>query len=238
MRCSAYPSRLSCTGRSPRSTPHSTGGFTLVEMLVAMTLLSLLVLAMGSALRSTAQTEERVDQRLARNDELRVTSSFLQSVLGRISGQRRAGITSVDENPFLLRADAKELVWVGVMPARYGAAGRQFFRLSLANTGNSASLVLQFMPMDEPVLPSGWEGATTEVLVRDVMDLALQYQDAGQDKPEWQSVWESKERLPTHVLISLATRSNGAWPPMVVAMRPLIGSDPFAAGMATFGGSR
>ena len=113
---------------------HRAKGFTLVEMLVAMTLLSLLVLAMGSALRSTAQTEERVDQRLARNDELRVTSSFLQSVLGRISGQRRAGITSVDENPFLLRADAKELVWVGVMPARYGAAGRQFFRLSLANS--------------------------------------------------------------------------------------------------------
>lgn len=236
MRRSAYPSRLSCAGVSPRSTPHSTGGFTLVEMLVAMTLLSLLVLAMGSALRSTAQTEERVDQRLARNDELRVTSSFLQSVLGRISGQRRAGVTSVDENPFLLRADAKELVWVGVMPARYGAGGRQFFRLSLANSGNSASLVLQFMPMDEPILPTGWEGATTEVLVRDVMDLALQYQDAGQDKPEWQSAWEAKDRLPTHVLISLATRSNGAWPPMVVAMRPLIGSDPRAGGVATFGG--
>jgi general secretion pathway protein J len=222
----------------PQVQPRSSGGFTLVEMLVAMTLLSLLVLAMGSALRATAQTEERVDQRLARNDELRVTSGFLQSVLGRVSGQRRAGITSVDESPFLFRADSKELVWVGVMPARYGAAGRQFFRLSQANTGNSGALLLQFMPMDEPVLPANWDSATTEVLVRDLTDFSLQYQDAGLDKPEWQAVWESKERVPTHVLVSLATRNGGMWPPLVVAMRPLIGSDPFAAGMATFGGSR
>ena len=222
----------------PQVQLRSSGGFTLVEMLVAMTLLSLLVLAMGSALRATAQTEERVDQRLARNDELRVTSGFLQSVLGRVSGQRRAGITSVDESPFLFRADSKELVWVGVMPARYGAAGRQFFRLSQANSGNPGALLLQFMPMDEPVLPANWDSATTEVLVRDLTDFSLQYQDVGLDKPEWQAAWESKERVPTHVLVSLATRNGGVWPPLVVAMRPLIGSDPFAAGMATFGGSR
>jgi general secretion pathway protein J len=213
-------------------------GFTLVEMLVAMTLLSLLVLAMGSALRSTAQTEERVDQRLARNDELRVTSSFLQSVLGRISAQRRAGVTSADESPFLLRADAKELIWVGVMPARYGAAGRQFFRLTQVNSGNSATLLLQFMPMVEPVLPSDWTAGTSEVLLRDLTNFSLQYQDAGQDKPEWQSVWDVKDRLPTHVLISVSNRNGGAWPPIVVAMRPLIGSDPSAGGTATFGGGR
>ena len=60
-------------------------GFTLVEVLVVMTLLSLVVLALGSALRTTAQTEERVDQRLARNDEIRVVTGFLQSVLGLIA---------------------------------------------------------------------------------------------------------------------------------------------------------
>ena len=66
-------------------------GFTLIEVLVVMTLLSLVVLALGSALRTTAQTEERVDQRLARNDDVRVVTGFLQSVLGRISGQKRQG---------------------------------------------------------------------------------------------------------------------------------------------------
>lgn len=53
-----------------------------------------------------------------------------------------------------------------------------------------------------------------------------------------QSAWESKERLPTHVLVSLATRSSGAIRWLLLSAAPWIGSDPFGSGMATFGGSR
>ena len=212
-------------------------GFTLVEVLVVMTLLSLVVLALGSALRTTAQTEERVDQRLARNDEIRVVTGFLQSVLGRISGEKRQGITSADESPFLISAGPQELVWAGVMTARFGVAGRQFFRLALAEVGGSSALVLQFTPLEESVLPTAWDQAASEVLVRNVAAFALQYQDAAQDQPEWLAAWQSKDRLPSHVLISMEA-ANVAWPPLVVAMRPLIASDPSASGVPTFGGRR
>ena len=62
--------------------------------LVVMTLLSLVVLALGSALRTTAQTEERVDQRLARNDEIRVVTGFLQSAMRPEIAARGAAMTS------------------------------------------------------------------------------------------------------------------------------------------------
>lgn len=88
--------------------------------------------------------------------------------------------------------------------------------------------------MDEPTVPAAWDQAATEILVRDVTAFALQYQDAAQDKPEWLSIWSSKDRLPSHVLISMQT-ANSAWPPLVVPMRPLIASDPSASGVATFG---
>ena len=39
-------------------------GFTLLEMLIGMALLSVLMLALGGALFSAAQTEERLDARL------------------------------------------------------------------------------------------------------------------------------------------------------------------------------
>ena len=202
-----------------------------------MTLLSLVVLALGSALRTTAQTEERVDQRLARNDEIRVVTGFLQSVLGRISGEKRQGIASADESPVLISAGPQELVWAGVMPARFGVAGRQFFRLALAEVGGSSALVLQFTPLEESVLPTAWDQAASEVLVRNVAAFALQYQDAAQDQPEWLAAWQTKDRLPSHVLISMEA-ANVAWPPPVVAMRPLIASDPSASGVPTFGGRR
>ena len=44
-------------------------GFTLVEVLVAMVLLSLLMLALTGALRAMGQTEERVEQRVAAADD-------------------------------------------------------------------------------------------------------------------------------------------------------------------------
>ncbi|BEU95022.1 prepilin-type N-terminal cleavage/methylation domain-containing protein [Acidovorax sp. DW039] len=213
------------------------GGFTLVEMLVVMTLLSLLVLALGSALRTSAQTEERVDLRLARNDELRIAAGFLQSVLGRVSLERRRDLSSVEESPFLLRATEQELVWGGVMPPRYGVGGRYFFRLALVDAGANKVIALQFVPYDQPVLPVSWANVPAEALVNDVTAFSLHYQDAGQDEPIWMPVWSSKDRMPTHVQISWATPSGGL-PPLVIAMRGLIASDPFSAGPSFGGGGR
>ena len=77
------------------SNPKRMGGFTLVEVLVVMSLLSLVMLAMGSALRTTAQTEERVDQRLQRADEMRLAADFLRSILGRVSARKVPGPVAV-----------------------------------------------------------------------------------------------------------------------------------------------
>ena len=63
-------------------------GFTLMEVLVVMSLLSLVMLALGSSLRTIAQTEERIDQRLSRADEMRIAVSFLRSTLGRVSARK------------------------------------------------------------------------------------------------------------------------------------------------------
>lgn len=229
-------SRLS---RRSHPLPLALGGFTLVEMLVVMTLLSLLVLALGSALRTSAQTEERVDLRLARNDELRVATGFLQSVLGRVSLERRRDLSSVEESPFLLRATGQELIWVGVMPPRYGVGGRYFFRLALADaaTGANQAITLQFVPYDQPVLPASWANVPAEALVHDVTAFSLQYQDAGQDGLVWMPVWNSKDRMPTHVQISWANPAGGL-PPLVIAMRGLIASDPSSSGPSFGGGGR
>ena len=88
-----------------RARPHGPGrmsGFTLVEILVAMTLMSVVMLALGAAMRTIAQTEERVDQRLEQADEMRVATSFLSATLERISRpkERRAHSGRIEPLPF------------------------------------------------------------------------------------------------------------------------------------------
>lgn len=63
-------------------------GFTLVEMLVAVSLLAVIMVALGSSLRTIAQTESRVDQRLGRIDEMRVSVGLMRQLIARVSGRK------------------------------------------------------------------------------------------------------------------------------------------------------
>ena len=221
----------------PRRTALSSG-FTLIEVLVVMSLLSLVMLAMGSALRTTAQTEERVDQRLQRTDELRVADGFLRSILGRVAARKVPPPVEQGASQFIFNAQPSQLTWVGVMPARYGAGGRHHFRLQLqGSTAGQQALVLQFTPWLDDTLPPDWGQASNHVLVQGVQSLALQYEDAQPEPPVWTPQWTVPDRLPQRAMLLLQTGA-GPWPAIVIPLRLLPGSDPDASGRAVFGGSR
>jgi general secretion pathway protein J len=212
-------------------------GFTLVEVLVVMSLLSLIMLAMGSALRTTAQTEERVDLKLQRADEMRVASDFLHSVLGRISMRKSAVAPAAGENPYIFSGAAQELSWIGIMPARYGVGGRFHFRLAVEGQPPNRALVLRFVPWTGADVAPDWARAETYPLVPDAVAMQLQYEDASVEPPGWSPQWTSPDRLPQRVLLSLQTES-GTWPDLAFAMRVLPGSAAAGSGEAVFGGSR
>ena len=125
-------------------------GFTLMEVLIAMALLSLLMLALGSTLYSAAQTEERVDARVQSAEDLRLAARFLQEALS------QASLRPVRQGNERLRpffsGQEQAVEWVGVMPARYGLGGRHFMRLALERDVNGQGrLVLRYAPWsDEP----------------------------------------------------------------------------------------
>ena len=216
-------------------TRRANAGFTLVELLVVMTLLSLIVLALSSALQSMAQTQERIDARLTRTEDLRVNNGFLRGILGRVVQHRKAGVLQAGESPFLFSGQAHEITWIGVMPARYGAGGRYFLRLSLEDEAGHSALVLRYAPWtDDAALPD-WSSVDRHVLAASVDSLDFAYEDAAPEPPVWASVWASADALPARVRISLSGGSR-AWPTMVLPLRVLPGSSGASAGRAVFGG--
>lgn len=218
--------------------PAARRGFTLIEMLVVMSLLSLLMLALGSALQTIAQTQERVDARLAQSDEFRVAAAFIQSTLGRVSARKAEASASAAAggSSFLFAAAPDALAWVGVMPARFGAGGRYFFRLAAEaqgdGAGNSGSagtaLVIRFLPWEPASAFPDWSQAESRVLLADLSALSIRYQ--GPTSPPsapadaWLPRWSDAKQLPERALLEL--RSGSAqWPPLVVALRQLPISD-------------
>ncbi|MDB5947219.1 MAG: ral secretion pathway protein [Ramlibacter sp.] len=199
-------------------------GFTLVEILVVMTLMSVIMLALGAAMRTIAQTEERVDQRLLRADEMRVAASFLSSTLGRISVRKSQAPTRVGSSLVLFSAAPDAVMWVGVMPARYGAGGRYFFRLALEAQREGADLVIRFAPWTGAAVFPDWATASSRVLVRQAAGLVLEYAQEDGSNQVWRPDWPDPQTVPARIRISLRTAAV-AWPPIIVALRQLPAGD-------------
>jgi general secretion pathway protein J len=203
-------------------------GFTLVEILVVLTLMSVIMLALGSAMRTIAQTEARVDARMQRTDEMRVATSFISGTLGRVSARRAQATTQAGASPFQFSGAADAITWVGVMPARYGAGGRSFFRLGLERQGDRSDLVIRFVPWAGQAAFPDWSLGGSRLLVRDVARATFEY--ASEDDPSaWQPEWTPVDRLPGRVRMSLRTAAV-EWPQLTIALRQLTATDSVRGG--------
>lgn len=98
-------------------------GFTLVEMLVSVALLAVIMVALGGALRTVAQTEDRVDVRLDWSDDVRTTVSLLRQMVGRVSARKIPAPAGNTGEIVQFRASPAAIEWVGIMPARPGVGG-------------------------------------------------------------------------------------------------------------------
>ncbi len=206
-------------------------GFTLVELLVAVALLSLVMLGLLTAMRSFAQTEARIDDRVRSDEDLRVTANFLRTILGTVSPRAKSGAPgSPRQIDFAGRSDAMQ--WIGVMPARHGAGGLYRFRLFLrqATAGESAALVLEFAPY-----VSGFDAALdpanvrSRVMASDVGEVGFRYQDDLRSGEEWVADWSHTDRLPKRIGLSVLG-SGRPWPQIVVSTIPVVGPGTVARG--------
>lgn len=214
-----------------------TRGFTLIEMLVVTSLLSLLMLGMVSAMRTLADTGERIGQRAQRADEMRVASGFLRAILGRVSARslRPLGLPSEGVSPYFFSGEADAATWIGILPARPGAGGRYFFRLAAEALTDGNALVIRFAPWDGTGVPPDWSKAQMRILIRAVKAFSLHYRDDLSPTAAWLAQWSDPKTLPSRIRIDLET-AQGPWPLWIGVMRPTPLSDRSGAGLFSTGG--
>lgn len=220
--------------------PFRLAGFTLVEILVTVTLLSVLMLALGSALRTTVQTEERVDARLSRVDNIRTVTHLLRSVVGQVSAHR---VNLPDGRAFQFLAGPRDLQWVGIMPARHGMGGRYFFRLGVESMPDrSDALVLRYLPWDpQSTAFPNWDTAPSRVVASQLSAFEVQAQalhpTGASRQSNWprgfQTGWPVTDAIP-EVIRLMIVDAGGPWPDLVIPVRPTARTDaslsPFVAG--------
>ena len=204
-------------GRSGRRSRDAQAGFTLVELLVGLVVLSLIMAGLLAALRSFSVTGERLDQRMRQEDDDRVVLMFLREVVARAqpvpkgeAGQRQLRFSGA----------AGELEWIGVMPVRHGIGGLYRLRLSAVPDGfaDVSGLVLDFVPFDAAGDDFAWDSASRRTLFPAVDGLTLKYEDPkAPPLDRWLNDWPHVDRLPLRIRVEIE-RSGVPLPPLLISI--------------------
>jgi len=206
----------------------SSRGFTLMELLIALTLLGLVMTILYGALRIGIRSWEAGEQRAVAADDRRQVLGFLKRELSQVypliwqgQGKRRVAFTG----------GPNALQFAAILPAHRGVSGLYFISIKQAAGPKGRQLTFSYrlaQPGNQDLMTRDTGAKETRaVLVRALKQAEFSYYGrqgtsggAGGSKAKrarWWAQWKDPNRLPS--LIRLRIHSAGAfgqWPELVV----------------------
>jgi general secretion pathway protein J len=193
-------------------------GFTLLEVVVALALLSLLVSVVYGGFTTAVRAYDAAEQRGNASDRMRVVSAFLRRSLG---GAFPLAIASSGDWEIAFEGARDRLRFVADLPAWIGVGGLHELVLETAGHGERAQLLLRRRPV--VVGRSGTiEGDYEDhVLLESVTSVQLRYFGSVDRRAarQWRHDWPIGRRMPELVELRLADAASGEWPPVLVRPR-------------------
>jgi general secretion pathway protein J len=201
-------------------------GFTLLEMLIGLTLLGVLLILIYSALNIGLRAWDTGDARAGEASHQRIVQGFLRRELGQIFPVRWRGIP---ESKIAFEGGKKEIKFVTAL--NLGSAvkegGLQWGHLYVADDESAdgkrrQSLFLKRENFDLHAKDwSGLDAAKPTRLVDGVKEIEIAYFGSENDtaEPKWADEWNLPLRVPLLVKISIKTDIGRDAPALVVALK-------------------
>ena len=187
-------------------------GFTLLELVVAITLMGLVLVVLYSGLRLGLNSWDSGEARAEATNRLRLVEEFLRRQLAQSMTVYRTN--EQQERSVVFAGQANRIEFVAPMLAQLGQGGLYRVRIEASD----GRLMIRW----RPYLPSD-PGAGEEresVLLEGVSALEWAYFGPERDddpQPQWRSAWTSPARRPLLVRLNL-TLQGESWPDLVVAL--------------------
>jgi general secretion pathway protein J len=194
------------------------GGFTLLELLIALAIVASLVAIAFGGLRVAVAAWDQGQDRAEAHQHLRGAAMVLTRALAG-TYPYRAPVGQAPESTLLFRGEADRLEFVTQAPPFPPAIAVAFTAVSIAlERGDTPGLVVR-----QRVLPNREPFSEAPVVLRDpsVSRLTFRYLD---ESGAWQDGWETEARgsLPRAVQVAVAVTHRGrevSLPPLTVALR-------------------
>lgn len=205
------------------------GGFTLLELLVAMTLLSLIAILVTGGLRLGARAWDAKSEAFERSADIQTVRSFLQRQL---SQTYPVSLSDAEGTRVAFRGMPDRLTFATLMPTHIGLGGFYLVSLQATETFDRRRFTTRLrlsrpeLSLDELDIPG--EDALESTLLEDIAGLQFGYfgPPAPDAPPEWLEEWTDPTRLPSLILVRVMFSEDDErqWPPLVVA--PMITGTP------------
>ena len=211
------------TGMFNNSSPQRSAGFTLVELLLAITLMSILLGLTYSGLRAATRSSQRGELLLAAGGELRASHQFIRRQLNQMLPLPYAVTEDTEEFRIVFEGDEKHIQYVAPMPGYLGAGGPQVQLIEIVNA-DDGELLIQFshallqgfeesrlMDRDPVILLKGVSSAGFEFLTEDEEGELI----------GWTTSWDQQNTLPIAVRLDLefTEELNMQWPDLAAGVR-------------------
>lgn len=187
-------------------------GFTLVEMLIALSLTAMLAVMILAGLQTSSRIWRRSTAAAEEIERMAFAHGFLRRVIGGAYPRLKPdGAGAVD-----FSGEATSLEFMGPVISGVSIAGRARLRLAVIKEGETEALMLT-------MLNESTAGAEPieETLISGARRIRFSYRARGSD--EWVEDWSSEPALPALVKVEVADGRMSHWPPLII--RPSIGAD-------------
>ncbi len=186
-------------------------GFTLVEVVVALTVLSLIMLATVGSLRTFGNTQVSLERMTSRVDEVRTLSTLLRDLVESATlGESADGLTlgGGARTSSYWRGDEASLTWRARVMFGENYGGQYLLRLA----PEEGSLVLRWREAVGNLSSDDWSEEPAKMLVAELDEMEVAF--LPQDGERWQPSWD--EGSPPD-LLRLRIRASGRyWPDLVM----------------------
>lgn len=191
---------------------HQAAGFTLLEMLLAISLLTLLAGLAYGTLRIGVRGWEAADVQADQGDALRVAWPFLHQTL-----EAARPLVAPERNRQRFDGERERLHWITELPVHFASDGPRALTLAVEDGAQPGrrQLVLISQAVDDTRQTD--QDGQRAVLVDDIEQLGIAYYGPPADggAAAWQQSWQERTTLPYLVRLDITPRDGARWPQLV-----------------------
>ncbi len=193
-------------------------GFSLLEMLLAFSMLSLLFLALFSSFNALGRGWDAADKRMLKTEDIRLISEFLRTQLSQAMVVKIQG-DEEDSQVYAFEGEEDVVRYAAPLQPLQKSGGVYLIELAVGSDAKGKKLEMRYAPYRPDLSWDDAFDAVEPVLVYGGLEaVAFEYfaAETVEDDPVWVNEWTEHAAYPLLFKLELEDKDGRIWPELVV----------------------